>query len=62
MTKERPQQNPPMDATAFSMLALIRSMSSICREQEGTLDIKILEDKDTGVFWTIPELPINKIM
>ena len=31
MTKERPQQKPPMEATAFSMLALIKSMSSICR-------------------------------
>ena len=31
MTKERPQQKPPTEAMAFSMLALIRSMSSICR-------------------------------
>lgn len=30
ITKERPQQKPPIEATEFSMLALIKSMSSIC--------------------------------
>lgn len=35
MTKERPQQKPPMEAMAFSMLALIRSMSSIWLTSDG---------------------------
>lgn len=42
MTKERPQQNPPIEATAFSMFALIRSMSSICTHDQSPHDYYIL--------------------
>lgn len=41
MTKERPQQKPPMEAMAFSMLALIRSMWSICPRAGGDVLIII---------------------
>lgn len=42
MTKERPQQKPPIEATAFSMLALIRSMSFICRVPPLSLEFPLM--------------------
>lgn len=32
ITNDLPQQKPPTDAREFSMLALMRSISSICQE------------------------------
>lgn len=45
MTKDLPQQKPPTEASEFSMLALMRSMSSICQER-GTVPISPLSETD----------------